>query len=195
LGREKTTGGFNMLEQRIQAERNRVSGEIQKLKKENEIDSEILNDLKQEYNAAILSNDENEIDFVNSNIKQVNGRISRRKEKIAALEDKNNPIIQTMISEELNKWLNELSILNKQAQDKYKELEPKQKELLNGLHQMVEMKKRVDQLQHLIKDFTNQLNETSKKKLGLEGYYGSDNKVLGKILPLLIEHREVFKVY
>ena len=183
------------LNQRIQEERNRVSSEIKRLEEENRIDLENLSELKQEYHAAIISSDEIEIDKVNSQIKEVNRRITRRKEKIEAFNDKNNPVIQNIISEEITKWLNEIAELEKEAETLYKRLEPKYKELLQGLREMVRMKYSVDALLNLIKYYGRELNEKNQKKLGVDNYvYGLDNKILKRILPLLIERGQVFKV-
>ncbi|WP_352924204.1 hypothetical protein [Peribacillus simplex] len=43
------------LDQRVQAERNRVSGQLSQLKEQNEVDKENLDELSREYHAAILS--------------------------------------------------------------------------------------------------------------------------------------------
>jgi len=182
------------INERIQEERNRVSGEIERLKEENRIDLVMLNELRQEYNAAIVSSDKNEIDKVNFQIKEVNSRIARRKEKIEAFSDKNNPIIQNMIVEEVTKWLNQIAILEEQAETLYKELEPKHKELFNNLREMVQMKYEVDTLQSVVSHYCRELNEVNQKKLGVKVNGGYSNKVLKQILPLLIEHGQVFKV-
>lgn len=180
------------LTERIKAENNRVGGEITRLQHDNKIDFEILEELKKNYHASILTADDIEIDKVNFQIKEVSARITRRNEKIDALGSKNNPIIQNMISEEIQKWQNEKAILEEQAATLYIELDPKHKELIDKIREMVHMKYRVDTLNSAIGSYGQELNEDTRKSLNIN-LHRYNNPILDKILALLIEHREVFK--
>ncbi|MBE1557001.1 hypothetical protein [Sporosarcina limicola] len=179
------------LEQRIQEERNRISGEVKLLTEENIVDVESLDVLKQSYNSAIISSDEKEIDRVNAQIKEVNGRITRRKEKIEAYGDKNNPIIQAMICEEATGWLNELAILEEQAVDKDKELTPVKAELIEGLLEMDGMKRRSVWLRSTLNDWKEQLSEHNRDKIGLPvSRFDLLSPVTTRMRMLLVERKD-----
>lgn len=181
------------LEKRIKEERSKVSATVEQLKKENAIDQENLNELEQEYKSAVVSSDEEKIDRVNSQIKEVTLRMTRRKIKINAISDENNPVIQDMIIESLSNWQDEITILEEQAANKFTELEPLHKELLAGLNELDEMKHRVSSLRSVSKRYSHQLNQTNKKKVNFDEHV--PNKVLSNMLPLLIERGNAFKVY
>ncbi|WP_145524128.1 hypothetical protein [Virgibacillus sp. SK37] len=179
------------LNDRIKKERNRVAIDVEQLVKENEADSKNLKELQEDYRKAIFNSNEGEMDKINSQIQEVSVRITRRKIKINELS-KNNPIIQKMIMEEITLWVNEISILEKQAADKFKELEPIRKKLLKELIELDKMKHRVNNLRSVTGSYLNQLNDTNKKKIMYDEY--ASNKVLDSILSLLIERGDVFKV-
>jgi cysteinyl-tRNA synthetase len=186
-----------MLNQRIQEEKERVKEEIERLKKENMTDSENLEELQQEYNAAIINSDESEIDKVNEQIKIVNARITRRKDKINALEDENNPVIQEIIMEHIEKCIGTTAILEEQAESIYKELQPKHQELLKGLQELDRIRNRLANMEISIRDYGQKLNGQNKEKLNVQaysGYSGFLDPVLKNILSLLIQRNDVFKV-
>lgn len=182
------------LNQRIEEERNRVSKEIKKLTEENQVDLSLLNDLKQEYNTVVVNSDEIEIDKVNAQIKEVNGRINRRKEKISAYSDKHNPVIQKMISEEVKGWLNEVAILEEQANEKVKMLKPTQQKLMNELLELNNMKNRSHNLRHWINVYSEQLNDVSRKNLSLPKYFDVTSSIVNQMRSLLIGEGQVFKL-
>ncbi|KIL45006.1 hypothetical protein [Jeotgalibacillus soli] len=183
------------LDQRIAVERDRVAGDIQKLNEENKTDSDLLNDLKQEYNAAIFSLEAEKIDSVNERIKTVNDRIKIRKDKIEALEN-DNPLIQSIVVKEVEQWMNEAEILEEQAESLFKELQPKRKKLLDGLSELDNIKNRINSLSYSINYFNEQyMNDQTRNKLGLTKVRISplDNPATKIMNSLLIENKDVFK--
>jgi DNA anti-recombination protein RmuC len=182
------------LHERIQEERNRVSGELVELKSLNESDGQLLKELQENYYAAIVTSDEKEIDKINDEIKEVSSRITRRNEMIEALSDKNNPVIQAMIVEQLKQWGNELFILEEQANEKAKELGQLKENLLNGLLEMNGMYRQASNLRYWTNRYKVQLSEVGIKKVGLPNH-SLDNlsPICHQIRALLIQERQVFK--
>src|SRR5690606_22314616 len=120
-------------------------------------------------------------------------RINRRKEKIDAFNHKNNPMIQDIAMEELTKMINEIAILEEQAEDKFNELKPLHDHLLKGLKEMEEMKHKVNRLKFAIpRNIDSYLNESNKAKLKFDRF--ASNKVLDCMTPLFIEGGDVFKI-
>ena len=181
------------LNEKIQVERNRVTNEIEKLQKQNDIDVESLDALKEDYNKALFSSDSNDIDFVNSQIKEVSIQISRRKEKIEALQDKNNPFIQSMIMEEATKWMEELKNLEQQAKEKDSKLQDSKKKFVAALLELNDMRNRSVKLRYCLNHWREQLNEMNQKDIGLSQHLDALSPIVKQMRSLLIQDREVFK--
>ncbi|MBN6890038.1 putative RNase H-like nuclease (RuvC/YqgF family) [Cytobacillus horneckiae] len=181
------------LKQRIQEEIKRVASNVDQLKKEDTIDRESLKGLQEEYKKAVFN--DGDIDSLNEEIKTIKSRIEKRKIKLEAFTERNNPIIQDMVIVEVDQWLKEIAILEEQAEVISGNLQPIYQKLSDGLEELVCMKYRVDNLREAINYFNKlYLNDASKRQLNLNAVGYDGNPVLNKILPLLIEHKDVFKV-
>lgn len=181
------------LNERIQVERNRVSGEIEQLKKQNEIDQGNLNELKQEYHAVVVTGDDVEIDKVNAQIKEVSSRVSRRNDMIKALEDKNNPVIQKMISMAIEGWLEDIQTFEGQATEKLKKLEKVHQTLVKELLEVNDLYRKSSNRRSAINQYTQVLNSVAKKKLGISNNMDIVGPIPNKMRSFLIESHQVFK--
>lgn len=180
------------LSEKIQAERNRVSEEVQELESQNKKDTELLATLKEEYNRVLFSSNTNDIDFVNSQIKEVMARIGRRKEKINVMRDENNPIIQDLIMGQVTKWFDELKSLEQKAKEKDSKLQGMKKKYVAELLELNNMKNRSARLRSILNHWNDQLSETNRKEIGLS-HMDIVSPIVYQIRALMIQDREVFK--
>lgn len=182
------------LNEKIQKERERVAVDVEELKNQNNIDMEVLATLKEEYNRVLFSSNTNDIDFVNSQIKEVSARIGRRKEKIEIMQDENNPIIQDMITEELQRVLRLIDDQESQAKKKLEKLLPKHKELMSGISEVSDLYRKVVNARSYINFYARYLSDESSKNLNL---HRSGIDVVGKLphqmRKLLIQEKDLFK--
>jgi hypothetical protein len=179
------------LEQRIQAEKKHVSGEIEGLKKELETEQEVLKDLQQDYHNAILNGSDEDIDFVNQKIKEVKNRIKIKQDKINAFSELNNPKIQNMVSEQLVQWSEEIPVIQKQISEKEKQVAQLRQEFLKGLVELNDLIKNSRNLRSSINHYRAYLNERNIEKVS--EYHvdiWSDSR---KIRDFFINDRDVFK--
>jgi hypothetical protein len=182
------------LENRIKAEKNRVSGQLQQLHKQNEVDQENLNELKHSYHQAIMTNVEQDIDYINSQIKEVMSRIARRNDMIEAMSDKNNPIIQTMVFDEIEKNLGKIYSLEDQAKERLEELYPVHQELLHGLLEVNELYQKAKNARGLTNSFSSYLNDASRKKLNIKaGGVDAIGPISNQMRKYIIQDKDIFK--
>lgn len=180
------------LDQRIEEERKRVAGEVERLEKENEHDSKQLKELREEYNQALFESGAEEIDRVNENIKEVSSRIAQRRDKIVALQE-DNPVIQKMLVDFVEESQAKKEELEMKAKKKHEKLKPIHEKLMGGLSELNQTRKEIYRLDSVIKAHSSQLNSKNQKALGIEGFYFFENKVVPLMNPLLIERGQVFK--
>lgn len=181
--------------QQLEMEKKRASEQVEQLRNENETDLKLLDKLKGEYTEAIFSSDESVIDQVNAQIKEVNGRIKRRSDKLSVFDDKNNPNIQKIFQAGIADFLSEKENLEKEAAAISKKLKATHKELLTGVEKLVEMKKRTDNLNEYIRMSHREMNELTRVQSGLnpENWVHLENGVMPLIGPLLVEGSQVWK--
>lgn len=181
------------LNQRVQAERNRVAGQLSQLKEQNEVDKEHLDELSREYHAAILSGTEQDIDSTNERIKEVNSRITRRNDMIKALGDKHNPVIQNLISQSMGMWLEEIDIIEEKAKAMAKELEPQHKALLKALSEINSLYRRSVSLRSVVSHWTRELSPSAQRDMGLSpGGMDAVGPIPNEMRKLLVESQQVF---
>jgi Sec7-like guanine-nucleotide exchange factor len=182
------------LDERVQAERNRVSGQLSQLKEQNDVDKEHLDELSREYHAAILSGTEQDIDSTNERIKEVNSRISRRNDMIKAIGDKHNPVIQNLISEEMGKWIQEIESIEDQAKAMAKKLEPQHNALLKGLSEINSLYLKASSYRSAVSHWTRELSSSAQRDIGLSpGGMDAVGPTPKDMRKLLIESHQVFK--
>lgn len=182
------------LQEAIQVEKNRAASQVAQIKEQNVVDQEQLDKLKEQYYAAIVKGTEKDMDHLNVLIKEVSGRITKRNEMITALEDKNNPIIRSLVAEALESAMTEISILTEQAQLKVKELEPIRQELLQGLQDLNANRQREDTLRDFINGYHHHLSADVKEKIGIASHgIGHTSSTSRMISNLIIKEGQVYK--
>lgn len=184
------------IEQKIQAEQNRLNNELNQMKEQNEQDKETLGELRQDHLTAVLNGGTEEImDAVYDQIMQTNARIERRNVLIETLEQQANPtIIQNMIVDELQNVLDQVTELDNQVQVKLKELQPLHQSLVDGLQELMGINERSAGLRRAINYYSvKYLTEDSKNTLGLNGEIDEKGTILAEINRLLVGSHQVFK--
>lgn len=178
------------LKQAIKQEEDRVLLEVKRLKKKKSLEEESLKALRDDYNAAIVTNkDEKVIDKINDHIKKVSKNINRCNDKINALTG-DNPIIQGLLIKGLEESLQKKEALEEEATKRYRELKSSHKKLLAGLEELNDLRNKINRLG----DRSNRISEKLKDKEKHNRYYPLfDNKVIGYMNELLIERGQVFR--
>ncbi|AZS14573.1 hypothetical protein [Paenibacillus lutimineralis] len=181
------------LSEKINIEQQAVAKRLSELREQQKQDNKIMDTLKQQYIEAITSTTGNEIDSINDQIKEVAERIQRRKDIIEALSDHNNPVIQSMITEEIEGQLERLNDIESKTKSLYKALERQRTEMMKGLAALEELNKKNKSIQSYVSTWSNRLNDTNKEKLGLKGITRAGIDVFDFINKLLIERVHVYK--
>lgn len=155
------------LEDKVSAERERVSAQLIELRNANAEDKELLEELKQSYLEAVTGTDATLIDTANEQIKAAADRIQRRKDQIDALSDNNNPNIQRIVSEAVEQQLNRFPAIEHRAIAIQQELAGHREAMLKGLAELSELHQKSVSIRDYVNSIGRQLNPYNQKKHGL----------------------------
>lgn len=156
------------LYQRIEQERLRITGEVERLENEIKADEEALKDVQEVYNKALFTENRGRIDQINSQINDLAIGIARRKAKVNVLKkEEDNPVIQEMITNELRKMISSLADTERNALEKIKKMERDYKKLMDGISEVNDLYKKAKQYRAFINRCNQQIKESNRKDLGL----------------------------
>ncbi|MEK3788063.1 hypothetical protein [Paenibacillus sp. FSL K6-1230] len=178
------------LVEKIQSVLQRVTNRVCELREKLDQDKKIMDELEYQYFEATSGD---EINKVNDQIKEVAERMQQNKDLIDVLSNHNNPVIQSMIIQEVEEQLDQLNGIEIKARSLYKSLVKQRLEMMKGLAALNELNNKNKGIQAYVGSLVIQLNDVSRDSIGLKEFSKPGINVYDFINKLFIERSQVYK--
>ncbi|WP_046179239.1 hypothetical protein [Domibacillus tundrae] len=170
------------IHQQIEEERKRVNLLRETSANQDALDDDKLKGLQEDYRLALIKGDDQRLDTINEQIKEVSVRTARRKEQIALLaNEQNNPVIRRCYLQQMEQYETNAALYKQQAVDLAKKLEDQRRELLKGMQELVKLHRNYCNQNSVYNDAARRIGMPGTLNAGFETGILIDNLLIHKV--------------